>query len=255
MNKNLEQPIIQVTRLSHTFSGGETVLKGIDFQARRGEFILCAGRNGSGKTVFMRHLNALYQPSAGEVIISGVNTKTDPAFARRMIGMVFQDADSQIVGQTVRRDVAFGPENLGLPPEEVAGRVDYALETMELTHFAEQRPRLLSGGEKRRLAIAALLVMEPLALILDEPFTNLDFNGVRSVLRHIVRLHREGHTIIMVTHDIEKTAAHADRIVIFDQGKIVEDGEASQVIGKVGQYGLRPFASYQRGIEALTWLK
>jgi len=255
MNKNLEQPIIQVTRLSHTFSGGETVLKAIDFQARRGEFILCTGRNGSGKTVFMRHLNALYQPSTGDVEISGVNTKTDPAFARRMIGMAFQDADSQIVGQTVRQDVAFGPENLGLPPEEVSWRVDYALETMELSHFAEQRPRLLSGGEKRRLAIAALLVMEPLALILDEPFTNLDFHGVQSVLRHIVRLHREGHTIILVTHDIEKTAAHADRIVIFDQGKIVEDGETSQVIGKVGHYGLRPFESYRRGIETLTWLK
>jgi len=255
MNNPENTPIIHVENLSHTFANGVRALKNINFQARRGQFILCTGRNGSGKTVFMRHLNALYLPTEGKVLIAGVNTRRDQAFARRTIGMVFQDADSQIVGQTVRQDISFGPENLRLPREEIELRVDKALETMELTSLADQRPHLLSGGEKRRLAIAALLAMNPLALILDEPFSNLDYHGVRSVLRHLVRLHGEGHTIILVTHEIEKAAAHAGRMILFDKGSLVEDGEPSSVIPKVGAYGMRPFESYGQEIDSLTWLK
>jgi len=255
MTKSNSEPIIQVKDLSHTFPNGLQALKDVNFTARKGEFILCTGRNGSGKTVFLRHLNALYLPTAGQVLIAGSDTKSHPAFARRTIGMVFQDADSQIVGQTVRQDISFGPENLRLPAGEIRFRVDHAMETMELTHLADQRPHLLSGGEKRRLAIAALLAMDPFALILDEPFTNLDYQGVTSVLRHIVELHRAGHTIILVTHEIEKVAAHAERMVIFEEGRVVEDGKPAWVIHKVGTYGLRPFEDFEQEIEKLTWLK
>ena len=163
MKNRDKSPVILVRKLSRSFPRSGKVLKQVDFQARRGEFILCTGRNGSGKTVFMRHLNALYLPTEGDVLISGVNTKDDAPFARRTIGMVFQDADSQIVGQTVRQDIRFGPENLKLPPDEIHRRTEYALETLELTPLAEQRPHLLSAGEKRRLAIASILAMEPLS--------------------------------------------------------------------------------------------
>ena len=255
MKNSDKSPLILVRKLSHSFPQSGEVLRQIDFEARRGEFILCTGRNGSGKTVFMRHLNALYLPTEGDVMISGVHTREDSPFARRKIGMVFQDADSQIVGETVRQDIRFGPENLKLPPGEIDRRTEFALESMELIPLAEQRPHLLSAGEKRRLAIASVLAMEPLAMIFDEPFTNLDYQGVQSVLRHLLRLHSEGHTVILVSHDIEKAAAHAGRIVIFDHGRIVEDGDPSQVIRKVGQYGMRPLESYQGKIEDLTWLR
>lgn len=248
-------PAIEVSELRHSFRDGTIALDGIDLRVKKGEFLLCAGRNGSGKTVFSRHLNALYLPTSGSVKINGQPTDVNPQYARRTVGLVFQDADSQIVGQTVRQDIAFGPQNLRLSPEEVDRRVSQALQTLDLEKLADHRPHQLSGGEKRRLAIASVLAMEPEVVVFDEPFSNLDFPGVQSVLQHVVDLHRGGHTVLLVTHDIEKAAAHADRMVVFDSGRIALDDPPAKLLPEVHRYGIRPPRIAGEDISELTWLK
>jgi len=168
---------------------------------------------------------------------------------------VFQDADSQIVGQTVRQDIAFGPQNLRLSSAEVERRVSSALQTLDLEKLADHRPHQLSGGEKRRLAIASVLAMEPEVVVFDEPFSNLDFPGVQSVLQHVVELHRSGHTVMLITHDIEKAAAHADRMVVFDNGRIALDDSPDRLLPEVHRFGIRPPRIAGEDISELTWLK
>jgi biotin transport system ATP-binding protein len=168
--------------------------------------------------------------------------------------MVFQDADSQIVGETVRDDVAFGPENLRLNRAEIDRRVDAALSATGLMHLADKRPHLLSGGEKRRLAIAGILAMQPRVIVFDEPFANLDYPGVRQVLDQILRLHRAGGTIIVATHDLEKVLAHADRLIFMRGGRIEGDGPPSALVARAENFGVRcPRAGFL-GVEALSWL-
>jgi biotin transport system ATP-binding protein len=145
--------------------------------------VVVAGPNGSGKTTLIRHLNGLLLPTEGCVKVAGISVQKDPMRARRLVGMMFQDADSQIVGETVYGDVAFGPENLRLDNDQIRERVALALDVVGLKNFAEQRPHLLSGGEKRRLAIAGILAMEPKIIAFDEPFASLDYPGVKQVLR------------------------------------------------------------------------
>jgi len=248
-------PIIEVSDLRHSFRDGTAALKGIDLRIEKGQFILCAGRNGSGKTVFSRHLNALYLPTKGSVKINGQPTNANPQYARQTVGLVFQDADSQIVGQTVRQDIAFGPQNLRLSSAEVERRVSSALQTLDLEKLADHRPHQLSGGEKRRLAIASVLAMEPEVVVFDEPFSNLDFPGVQSVLQHVVELHRSGHTVMLITHDIEKAAAHADRMVVFDNGRIALDDSPDRLLPEVHRFGIRPPRIAGEDISELTWLK
>ncbi len=249
------KPIIETQNLCHTFQDGSIALRGIDLQIYAGEFVLCAGRNGSGKTVFSRHLNALYKPTEGTVKINGRDTVKDPFYARRTVGLVFQDADSQIVGQTVRQDIAFGPRNLRIDKNEIEQRIHTALHSLDLQNLVDHRPHQLSGGEKRRLAIASVIAMEPEVIIFDEPFSNLDYPGVKSVLQHILELHRTGHTILLVTHDIEKAAAHASRMLIFDKGQIVRDGLPQALLTEVENYGIRPPRTVTGDVSELTWLK
>ncbi len=255
MSSTHSTPIIETEELTHEFQDGTLALKGIHVTIHKGEFVLCAGRNGSGKTVFSRHLNALYKPSSGFVKIDGRDTKKNPFYARQTVGLVFQDADSQIVGQTVRQDIAFGPQNLRLGKQEIENRVQSAMDTLQLKHLADHRPHQLSGGEKRRLAIASVIAMEPTVVIFDEPFSNLDFPGVKSVLQHIVGLHQSGHTVLLVTHDIEKAAAHADRMLIFDEGRIVRDNTPQLLLSEVEKYGIRPPRTIGGNVSELTWLK
>ncbi|MFO7850449.1 MAG: ATP-binding cassette domain-containing protein [Spirochaetia bacterium] len=253
-HNNSENPFIEVSELTHTFQDGTQALRGINFSLGRGEFILMVGPNGSGKTVFARHLNALYRPTSGEVIVAGVSTKKSPSLARRRVGLVFQDADSQIVGQTVRDDIAFGPQNLRLPKEEIEARVENSLDLLNLRPLADHRPHLLSGGEKRRLAIAGVLALRPEVLVLDEPFSNLDYGGVVSVLEHVVSLHKKGVALVLVSHDIEKACAHADRLVVFFRGRIVEDGAPSDIIHHLPTYGVRVPPAVPQSPERSTWL-
>ena len=247
-------PIIDVRNLSHTFSDGTAALRDVNLRIFPGEFVLLIGRNGSGKTVFTRHLNALYRPTAGSVLVAGASAHADTRETRRQVGLVFQDADSQIVGQTVAEDIAFGPQNLRLPADEVERRVQRVLRIAGLSHLADHRPHRLSGGEKRRLAIAGVLAMDPQVIVLDEPFSNLDYPGVVSILRQILELHRRGHTIIVVTHEVEKVCAHARRLVVFDRGSVVLDGPPGEVLPRAGEHGIRVVPGYERRPELLTWL-
>jgi biotin transport system ATP-binding protein len=170
------------------------------------------------------------------------------------VGLIFQDADSQIVGETVAADVAFGPENLCLPAAEVGARVEAALETVGLTALADQTPQALSGGEKRRLSIAGVLAMHPQIVVFDEPFAGLDFPGTRQVLREMLRLQEAGHTLLMATHDLEKIIYHADRLIVMNGGRIVKDGPPAGILGEIESFGVRAPCVSRLGLEAESWL-
>ena len=246
--------IIEIENLSHRFSDGTLGLDRISLKIQAGTFVVVAGPNGSGKTTLIRHLNGLLMPTDGCVKVAGISVKKDLMRARRLVGMMFQDADSQIVGETVYQDVAFGPENLRLDYVQIRKRVAWALDAVGLKDFAEQRPHLLSGGEKRRLAIAGILAMESRVIVCDEPFASLDYSGVKQVLKQILTLHQAGHTILVITHDLEKVLAHADRLIIMQQGKIVRDGVPAELVGDLESFGVRAPRTSHLGMEICSWL-
>jgi biotin transport system ATP-binding protein len=247
--------ILTTKNLTHTFPDGTTGIADISLQFGAGEFVIIAGANGSGKTVFIRHLNGLLTPTRGKVLIDGVPITKNITATRRKIGLIFQDSDSQIVGQTVAEDVAFGPENLNLSPPEVEQAVAEALRATGLEDLSGKDPRTLSGGQKKKLAIAGVLAMQPEILIFDEPFTGLDYPGVVQILQQIVQLHQAGHTILLVTHELEKVLAHADRLIILHQGKLVEDGAPQEVIYRAANYGVRVPLKDGKEVSSVTWLK
>ena len=232
-------PIIEINHLTHTYPGSRAGIFHVNLTVSRGEFIILAGKNGSGKTTLLRHLNALLSPDSGEGLVHGNDAAKKPTLARRTTGMVFQDADTQIVGETVYDDIAFGPENLGLPRSDIHRRVSAALETLGLAGLKERTPATLSGGEKRRLAIAGVIAMDPEIIVLDEPFSNLDYPGVLDLLACIEALQRDGQTIIMAIHDIEKVIGLATRMIIMDQGRIAHDDKPENLTETVAAFGVR----------------
>ncbi len=248
-------PIVETENLTHIFPDGTIAIQDISLKINKGEFVVIAGANGSGKTVFARHLNGLLKPTKGSVLIDGKPITENIIEARRKVGLVFQNPDSQIVGQTVAEDVAFGPENLNLPANQVKAVVKETLEAVGLSRFSTRSPHTLSGGEKRKLAIAGILAMKPKVIIFDEPFTGLDYPGVVQVLKQIVKLHNMGHTILLITHELEKVLAHADRLVIMHKGKLVEDGKPEDVIYHSENYGVRMPLNDGQKVATLTWLK
>ncbi len=248
------EDIITISGLSHRYPDGRQSLSQIDLRIPAGAFVLLAGANGAGKSTLLKHLNGLLTPTSGEVRLAGRPVGEDLRRARQLVGMVFQDADSQIVGETVYDDVAFGPENLNWPAVKVEANVTRALELVGLIGMAERSPHLLSGGEKRRLAIAGVLAMEPAVIVLDEPFANLDYAGVRDILSHIVALHAGGSTIVVSVHDIEKVLAHATRLVLMAGGRVVADGPPAVVAGEVEAHGVRLPTAIRLGLEVASWL-
>ena len=246
--------IIEIENLSHRFADGTFGIEDINLSIREGSFVVIAGLNGSGKTTLLRHLNGLILPTAGSVRLDGVSVEQNLLQARQLVGMMFQDADSQIVGETVYEDVAFGPENLRLDRSQVENRVQKALRAVGMSNLAHHRPHLLSGGEKRRLAIAGILAMEPRVIVFDEPFSSMDYPGVKQVLQHILALHQSGHTIIVTTHDLEKIIAHADRLILMHSGKIVRDGSPADIMTEVEAFGVRQPCAFRLGMEAESWL-
>ena len=189
----------------------------------------------------------------GTILLEGKDVTKDRKKRMQTIGLVFQDADTQMVGQTVEKDIRFGMENLGLDLETQTQKLEQVLGLLDLSGQRSQRPRTLSGGEKRRLAIAGVLVMDPKLLILDEPFANLDYRSVVSVLSTLLRLQQEGHTIILVSHEVDKTLSHADQVLVLESGHIVASGTPHEVLPILGQHGI--YLPEGAAVEDLSWLK
>ena len=247
--------MIELKNVHHHYPDGTRALKDINLNIPKGEFLLICGPNGSGKTTLIRLISGLLKPTAGSVHVNGLDPIHDSKEVRHLVGMVFQDPDSQIVGETVKEDVAFGPENLGLPLTEITERVDWALHVMGLKDLSEKACYLLSGGEKRRLSIAGVLAMRPQVILFDEPFSFLDYPGIQEVLRHMVHLHREGHTILVTTHDVEKVIAQVDRIAIIHGGELKLAGPPKELMMKLPQFGIRPPCYALLGKEKVSWLE
>ena len=211
------------------------VLEGIDLSIEKGSFVALLGHNGSGKSTLAKHFNAMLLPTGGRVLVEGIDTAEEEQKyeIRRMVGMVLQNPDNQLVSTIVEEDVAFGPENLGVPPEEIRRRVDDALRAVDMYDYREHAPDKLSGGQKQRVAIAGILAMQPDCIVLDEPTAMLDPKGRREVLDTIHRLNRErGMTVVLITHYMDE-AAGADRVVVMDEGRILMDAAPRQVFARV----------------------
>ena len=211
------------------------VLDGVSLDIQAGSFVAVLGHNGSGKSTLAKHLNAILLPSGGKVYVDGIDTMDEERLLdiRRTVGMVFQNPDNQIVANVVEEDVAFAPENLGVPPEEIRRRVDDALKAVGMYEYREHAPHLLSGGQKQRVAIAGVLAMAPRCIVLDEPTAMLDPVGRREVLDTIQALNRTaGVTVVLITHHMDE-AAQADRLVVMSKGRIVADGPPKKVFADV----------------------
>ena len=212
----------------------QAVLKGVNIAIEKGSFVALLGHNGCGKSTLAKHFNALLLPTGGRVLVEDLDTADEANTypIRRRVGMVLQNPDNQLVSTIVEEDVAFGPENLGLPPAEIRARVDEALAAVDMTAYKDHSPHKLSGGQKQRIAIAGVLAMHPDCLILDEPTAMLDPQGRQEVLDTVCRLNREqGMTVVLITHYMEE-AALADRIVVMDEGVAVLEGTPRQVFAQ-----------------------
>ena len=214
------------------YEGGETVqaIRDVSLEIERGSFTAIIGRNGSGKSTLAKNINALLVPTSGKVFVDGIDTGDEARVweLRQRVGMVFQNPDNQLVSTVVADDVAFGPENLGVPPEDIRRRVDAALKAVGMYEHRKKAPHLLSGGQKQRVAIAGAIAMRPECIVFDEPTAMLDPSGRWEVMEIIRNLNREGITVILITHFMEE-AAEADRVIIMDQGKIRMDGTPEEI--------------------------
>ena len=226
----MSEPIIsaQDVRFSYVTAEGVApiVLGGVSLDIEKGSFVAVLGHNGSGKSTLAKHMNAILLPTGGKVYVSGMDTSEDQLRLdiRRTVGMVFQNPDNQIVANVVEEDVAFAPENLGVPSDEIRRRVDDALKAVGMYEYREHAPHLLSGGQKQRIAIAGVIAMQPRCIVLDEPTAMLDPIGRADVLRTIKTLNRErGVTVVLITHHMDE-AAQADRLVVMAKGKVIADG-------------------------------
>ena len=235
--------LIEIDNVSKTFPDGTNALSGINLKIFDGDFIVIAGSNGSGKSVLMSIIADVESPTSGKIVNNEAR-----------VGLVFQDADSQILGETPFEDVAFGVRNLGLRKEKLAERVDRALTKSGLIEKKYAPARFLSGGEKRRLAVAGVLALDCNVIIFDEPFANLDWSGVKQVCEILENLRDTGKTIIVLTHELEKVLALANRFVVLDNGAIRFDGTPEAGVNEdLSQWGLRnPLVSY-KNVKDLIW--
>ncbi len=232
--------IISTKNLCFDYTDEETgkvlhVLKDVSIDIKRGEFLAVLGHNGSGKSTLAKHLNAILTPTSGQVLVDGVDTADEKSLykIRKKVGMVFQNPDNQMVANIVEDDVAFAPENLGVPREDIRRRVDDALAAVNMTEFSKHAPHMLSGGQKQRVAIAGVLAMEPDILVLDEPTAMLDPSGRFEIIETVKRLNREkGMTIVIITHYMDE-AVQADRVIVIDDGKIDMNAGPYEVFSQV----------------------
>ena len=232
--------MIETRDLTYTYPAPERetnppALRGVSVTIEKGSFTVVLGHNGSGKSTFAKHLNAVLLPCGGAVYVDGMDTRDEKLLLeiRRRTGMAFQNPDNQIVANVVEEDVAFGPENLGVPTAEIRRRVDDALAAVGMEQFASHAPHLLSGGQKQRIAIAGILAMEPECIVLDEATAMLDPAGRREVIDTVLRLNREqGITVVLITHHMVE-AERADRVIVMNDGEVAMDGTPRQVFSQV----------------------
>ena len=231
----IDKEIIKTENLEFAYEredGGEKILAvcGVSLSIKQGSFVSIIGKNGSGKSTFAKNLNALLLPTQGTVYVKGMNTADSHTVwdIRKAVGMVFQNPDNQLVSSIVEDDVAFGPENLGLPPQEIRCQVDEALRAVGMYEHRKKGPHLLSGGQKQKVAIAGVLAMQPECIVFDESTAMLDPSGRKDIMRIIKSLHAQGKTVILITHFMEE-AAQADRIIIMTDGKVTFDGTAQEI--------------------------
>ena len=210
------------------------IFDGLSLTIEAGSFVAVLGHNGCGKSTLAKQCNAILLPAGGSVTVFGMDTAQEDLLfeIRRTVGMVFQNPDNQIVSNVVEEDVAFAPENLGIPPKEIRERVDEALRIVGMEDYREHAPHLLSGGQKQRVAIAGVIAMRPRCIVLDEPTAMLDPQGRRDVLDTIKRLNREGITIVLITHHMPE-AAEAQRVIVMEEGRIAADGTPKEVFSQV----------------------
>ena len=232
--------IIKTSELVYRYpvEEGETpqnALDGVDLTIEKGSFVVVLGHNGSGKSTLAKHMNAVLIPASGKVLVDGMDTAAEENLleVRRRVGMVFQNPDNQIVANVVEEDVAFGPENLGVPTEEIRRRVDASLRAVGMEQFADHAPHMLSGGQKQRIAIAGVIALTPECIVLDESSALMDPAGRREVLDTVQYLNRErGITVILITHHMSE-AVYADRVVVMDHGKVAMDGTPMEILTQV----------------------
>ena len=232
-------PIIETKDLYFSYSDSEdvnpVVLNGVNLSIEEGSFVAILGHNGSGKSTMAKHMNAINLPTGGKVFVGGLDTSDESLLLdiRRTVGMVFQNPDNQIVANVVEEDVAFAPENLGVPSDEIRRRVDDALKAVGMYQYREHAPHLLSGGQKQRIAIAGVIAMQPKCIVLDEPTAMLDPIGRADVIRTIKQFNRDsGMTVVLITHHMDE-AAQADRLVVMAKGKVIADGAPKEVFQDV----------------------
>ena len=240
METNYMDSIIRTENLTYAYRPAEgelpkIVLSGIDLEIEKGTFVAVLGHNGSGKTTLAKQFNAILLPTGGRVLVGGMDTADESLMLdiRRRVGMVFQNPDNQIVANVVEEDVAFAPENLGYPPDDIRRRVDEALKTVGMYEYREHAPHLLSGGQKQRIAIAGVLAMEPACIVFDEPTAMLDPKGRESII-NIIRQLRDSHkvTVVLITHHMDETI-DADRLIVMSDGDILMDGKPRDIFQNV----------------------
>lgn len=233
--------MLQTEHLSFTYpaeegvSASTTALEDVSLSIEKGSFVVVLGHNGSGKSTLAKHMNAVLLPSGGTVYVEGMDTKDEALLLgiRRRVGMVFQNPDNQIIGNVVEEDVGFGPENLGVPTDEIWKRVEESLTATGMISYRAHSPNKLSGGQKQRVAIAGVMAMQPECIVLDEPTAMLDPNGRKEVLRAVRKLNEEkGVTVILITHYMEEVV-FADRVFVMDNGKLVMQGAPREIFSEV----------------------
>ncbi|WP_036728131.1 energy-coupling factor transporter ATPase [Peptoniphilus mikwangii] len=232
--------MIEIKNVSFKYDeteNSEYIIENLNLNIEKGEFVAILGHNGSGKSTLAKLINGLLLPSDGDVFVDGMNTKDDENLwkIRSLAGMVFQNPDNQLVATVVEEDVAFGPENLGVPSDEIKKRVDFSLEAVGMNDYRKNAPHMLSGGQKQRVAIAGILAMTPDYIILDEPTAMLDPVGRKEVMETILMLNKtQNKTIVLITHYMDE-AAKSDRLIVMEKGKVVLDGTPKKVFSNVNE--------------------